>query len=99
MFPATSRALEPGSVSTTPIATPKTTAASRTPLPGVKVGAIERAPKPEGGSADITVLPLRMARHKVDELDRVWPTLGFASRSAFLRRAIAEYVGLRAVEA
>lgn len=90
MFPATSRALEPGSVSTTPIVTRTTTASSRTPLPGVKVGTIERAPKPEGGSADITVLPLDMARHEVDELDRSWPTLGFAPRSAFLRRATAE---------
>lgn len=62
----------------------------------IKVGAIERAATAD--TADMMVLPLRMARHEVEEMDKVWPALGFASRTAFLRRAITEYTGLRAVE-
>ena len=32
---------------------------------------------------NVTVsLPMRMARHEVEELDQVWPALGFASRPA-----------------
>ncbi len=61
----------------------------------IKLGAIERAAKPEGDTADVVVLPLRMARHEVEELDKVWHVLGFPSRTAFLRRAIAEYAGQR----
>lgn len=65
----------------------------------IKVGAIERAPQAEAGAEkEMVVLPLRMPGHEVQELDKVWRQLGFASRTAFLRRAISEYVGLRAVE-
>lgn len=64
----------------------------------IKFGAVDRAPKVEADTANVLVLPLRMPRHEVEELDKVWHELKFPSRTAFLRRAITEYVGLRAVE-
>ena len=57
----------------------------------IKVGAIQRAPKPEGSAEkEMVVLPLRMPGDEVHELDKVWRQLGFASRTAFLRRAITD---------
>lgn len=50
----------------------------------IKGGATKRASVPKG---DVVVLPLRMAKCEVEELDKVWRGLGFASRTAFLRRA------------
>lgn len=63
----------------------------------IRGGATAR-PAPTAPKGDVVVLPLRMPRFEVAELDKVWRGLGFSSRTAFLRRAMTEYVGLRAVE-
>jgi hypothetical protein len=54
----------------------------------IRVGPIERhAP---GEAADVKVLPLRMTAAEVEALDEAWRRLGFKSRTAMLKKAIAD---------
>lgn len=52
----------------------------------VRVGPIERR---SGGTCDVKVLPLRMTTAEVAALDQAWRRLGFKSRTAMIRKAIA----------
>jgi hypothetical protein len=54
----------------------------------IKAGPIER--RAPGESADLKVLPLRMTAAEVAALDAGWRRLGFKSRTAMLRKAIAD---------
>jgi len=54
----------------------------------VRVGPIER--RALGEAADVKVLPLRMIAAEVEALDEAWRRLGFKSRTAMIRKAIAE---------
>jgi hypothetical protein len=54
----------------------------------IKVGPIER--HATGGGADVKVLPLRMAAAEVEALDSGWRRLGFKSRTAMVKKAIAD---------
>jgi hypothetical protein len=53
----------------------------------VRVGPIER--RTPGGAATVKVLPLRMTAADVEALDEAWRRLGFKSRTAMIRKAIA----------
>lgn len=57
----------------------------------IKVGSIERGAT--GAAADIKVLPLRMTAAEVEVLDARWRQLGFKSRTAMLKKAIAAMLG------
>lgn len=52
----------------------------------IRVGPIERR---SGGTSDVKVLPLRMTAAEVEVLDEAWRRLGFKSRTAMIRKAIA----------
>lgn len=54
----------------------------------VRVGPIER--RAPGEAADVKVLPLRMTAAEVEALDEAWRRLGFKSRTAMIRKAIAD---------
>lgn len=54
----------------------------------VRVGPIER--RATGETADIKVLPLRMTAAEVEALDEARRRLGFKSRTAMLKKAIAD---------
>lgn len=54
----------------------------------VRVGPIER--RAPGEAADMRVLPLRMTAAEVAALDAGWRRLGFKSRTAMLKKAIAD---------
>lgn len=54
----------------------------------IKAGPIER--HEPGDSADLKVLPLRMTAAEVAALDAGWRRLGFKSRTAMLKKAIAD---------
>lgn len=53
----------------------------------VRVGPIERR---SGGTCDVKVLPLRMPAAEVEALDEARLRLGFKSRTAMLKKAIAD---------
>lgn len=55
----------------------------------IRLGPIERR---TGGVSDVKVLPLRMPAAEVQALDEAWRRLGFKSRTAMIRKAIAAYV-------
>jgi hypothetical protein len=57
----------------------------------IKAGPIER--RATGESADLKVLPLRMTAAEVAALDAGWRRLGFKSRTAMLKKAIADLLG------
>lgn len=57
----------------------------------VKVGPIDRAAK--GDPKDAMVLPLRMDRALVEQLDAHWKANGYTSRMAFIRNALATLIG------
>jgi hypothetical protein len=57
----------------------------------IRVGPIER--RGPGDAADVKVLPLRMTAAEVEALDDAWRRLGFKSRTAMIRRAIAGMLG------
>ena len=57
----------------------------------VKVGPIDRAAK--GEPKDAMVLPLRMDRALVEQLDAHWKAQGYTSRMAFIRNALATLIG------
>ncbi|MCB9666480.1 MAG: hypothetical protein H6732_20385 [Alphaproteobacteria bacterium] len=54
----------------------------------IPVGPSQRPPKRDPGTK-MMVLPLRMAEPDVEVLDAAWKRLGFKSRMAFLRHAMA----------
>lgn len=54
----------------------------------VRVGPIER--RAPGEVANVKVLPLRMTAAEVEALDDAWRRLGFKSRTAMLKKAIAD---------
>jgi hypothetical protein len=54
----------------------------------VRVGPIER--RATGESANLKVLPLRLTTGEVAALDAGWRRLGFKSRTAMLKKAIAD---------
>ena len=54
----------------------------------VRVGPLKR--RATGEAADIEVLPLRMTAAEVQALDEAWKRLGFESRMAMIRKAIAD---------
>lgn len=54
----------------------------------VRIGPIERCAP--GEAADAKVLPLRMPAAEVEALDDAWRRLGFKSRTAMLKKAIAD---------
>ena len=54
----------------------------------IRVGLIER--RAPGEAADVKVLPLRMTAAEVEALDEAWRRLGFKSRTAMLKKAIAD---------
>lgn len=54
----------------------------------IKVGPIQR--RATGEAADMRVLPLRMTAAEVAALDAGWRRLGFKSRTAMLKKAIAD---------
>jgi hypothetical protein len=54
----------------------------------IRVGPIER--RAPGDAADVKVLPLRMTAAEVEALDEAWRRLGFKSRTAMLKKAIAD---------
>ncbi len=54
----------------------------------VRVGPLER--RAPGEAADVKVLPLRMTAAEVAALDEAWRRLGFKSRTAMLKKAIAD---------
>lgn len=54
----------------------------------INAGPIER--RAPGESADLKVLPLRMTAAEVAALDAGWRRLGFKSRTAMLKKAIAD---------
>lgn len=54
----------------------------------IRVGPIE--PRAPGDAADVKVLPLRMTAAEVEALDEAWRRLGFKSRTAMLKRVIAD---------
>jgi hypothetical protein len=56
----------------------------------VRVGPIERRAPAE--SADVKILPLRMTAAEVDALDEAWRRLGFKSRTAMIRGALARFL-------
>jgi hypothetical protein len=58
----------------------------------IRVRPIERR-APGGEAADVKVLPLRMTAAEVEALDEAWRRLGFKSRTAMIRRAIADFLG------
>jgi 5-methylcytosine-specific restriction endonuclease McrBC regulatory subunit McrC len=60
--------------------------------------AVERVLHDLLSASDVVELAVAMTRDEVEQLDNTWAALGFASRAEFLRRAITEYVGLRAVD-
>lgn len=57
----------------------------------IRVGPIER--RAPGEAADVKVLPLRMTAAEVEALDEAWRRLGFKSRTAMIRAAIAGMMG------
>jgi hypothetical protein len=57
----------------------------------IRVGPIAR--RATGESADHKVLPLRMTATEVAALDAGWRRLGFKSRTAMLKKAIADLLG------
>lgn len=54
----------------------------------IRVGPIER--RMPGEAAGVKVLPLRMTAAEVKTLDEAWRRLGFKSRTAMLKKAIAD---------
>ena len=54
----------------------------------IRVGPIDRRGSGEAG--DVKVLPLRMTAAEVEQLDAGWRRLGFKSRTAMLKKAIAD---------
>jgi hypothetical protein len=54
----------------------------------IRVGPIER--RSTGEAAHVKVLPLRMTAGEVEALDEAWKRLGFKSRTAMLKKAIAD---------
>lgn len=54
----------------------------------IRLGPIER--RAPGDAADLKVLPLRMTAAEVEALDEAWRRLGFKSRTAMLKKAIAD---------
>jgi hypothetical protein len=54
----------------------------------IRVGPIERSAP--GDAADVKVLPLRMTAAEIEGLDEAWHRLGFKSRTAMIKKAIAD---------
>lgn len=54
----------------------------------IRLGPVER--RAPGDAADVKVLPLRMTAAEVEALDEAWRRLGFKSRTAMFKKAIAD---------
>ena len=54
----------------------------------IRVGPIER--RAPGAAATVKLLPLRMTAAEDEALDEAWRRLGFKSRTAMLKKAIAD---------
>lgn len=59
----------------------------------VTVGAVQRAHRES--DEDVKVLPLRIGAEAVEAMDGAWKRLGYASRMAFLRAALAGHLKAR----